>query len=157
MKMNSKILKLFLLILFSFSLSFVQNSTFAQPPSDMGEINTTQNVQNEALNADENMNLVQNDVRVDDLDIEPISTKEVKKSVVPDTKKEGKKVVSLFLKSMIMVLVCALLLYFLLMFVRKNWNDAFKEEKFEEEFEVLDLAIPRTKIEALKSFLNRTR
>ncbi len=113
---------------------------------------------NSDINSENNqkMELVQNDVRIDDPDIEPINVKDVK-NVVPDTKKEGKKVMELFLKAMLMVIICAVALFFLLSFAKKNWKDAFKEVKTEEEFEALDLSSPNNKIEALKSFLNRTK
>lgn len=102
------------------------------------------------------MELIQNDVKIDDPDIEPINTKDVK-NVVPDTKKEGKKVIMLFLKAMFTVFICAVALFFLLAFIKKNWADAFKEVKTEQEFEALDLSSPNNKLEALKSFLNRTK
>ena len=67
----------------------------------------------------EQMKLIQNDVKVNDLDIEPINTKNVKDSVVPDAKKEGKKLIELFLRTMSLVAVSAVILWFILLFVKK--------------------------------------
>ena len=56
----------------------------------------------------EQMNFVQQDVKVNDLDIEPLNTQNVKKDVVPDTHKEGKKVFSYFLRTMLLVAFCSI-------------------------------------------------
>lgn len=100
-------------------------------------------------------NLVQNDVKVNDLDVEPINTKEVK-NVVPDSKKEGRKVINLFLRVMGAVLLSAVILYFILLFVKKYYGSAFAVEET-DEFESLNLTPPENKEDALKSFLNRTK
>ncbi len=138
-------LKLFLLCVMLF---FVTSFGFAYAQNE---------VQNPSSDNNQNMELVQTDVRVDDPDIEPINVNEVKKSVVPDTQKEGKKVLMLFLKAMFTVLICAIFLYFLLILIKKNWKEAFVETKTDEVFEELDLSSPNNKKEALRSFLNRTK
>ena len=102
------------------------------------------------------MDLVTNDISVKDLDIDPINTEQVKKSVVPDTKKEGKKVIGLFLKTMVAVAFSAVILYIILLFVKKYYGSAFVSNEY-EEYEALDLATPNNKTDALKSFLNRTK
>ena len=103
------------------------------------------------------MELIQNNVQINDLDIEPINVNEVKKTVVPDTKEEGKKVINLFLRAMAGVVICAVILYFVLLFVKKYYGSAFVNTDYDEDFESLDLATPNNKQDALKSFLNRTR
>ncbi|MBR2068479.1 MAG: hypothetical protein IJ877_01830 [Candidatus Gastranaerophilales bacterium] len=100
--------------------------------------------------------LIQNEINVQDLDIEPIDTKKVKQSVIPDPAKEGKKVIGLFLKTMAGVGFCAIILYLILLFVKKFYSSAFISQDF-EELENLDLSTPNNKNDALKSFLNRTR
>ncbi len=100
------------------------------------------------------MELIQNDVRVDDLDIEPINVQDVKKDVIPDPHKESKKVMALFLKTMLGVAICAVILYIVLLFVKKFYSSAFVVE--EDEYENLDLSTPDNKQDALKSFLNRS-
>ena len=109
---------------------------------------------NNQINAQ--MNLVENGISVKDLDIDPINTEKVKKSVVPDAKKEGKKVVGLFLKTMMAVAFCSVILYLILLFVKKFYGSAFVSNDF-DEFEALDLSTPTNKTDALKSFLNRTK
>ena len=105
----------------------------------------------------EQMKLIQNDVKVNDLDIEPINTKNVKDSVVPDAKKEGKKLIELFLRTMSLVAVSAVILWFILLFVKKYQNKASSIKDDDELFEELDLGTPNTRADALKSFLNRTK
>ena len=102
------------------------------------------------------MELLHNDIRVNDLDIEPINTSAVKKDVIPDTKKESKKVIGLFIKTMTAVAFSAIILYVILIFVRKFYGSAFMPNEY-EEIESLDLTHPSTKQDALKSFLNRTK
>ena len=105
----------------------------------------------------EQMNFVQQDVKVNDLDIEPIDTQAVKKDVIPDTQKEGKKVAAYFLRAMLGVLFCSIVLYLILVFVKKYYSIAFVNPEEEEYFEAFDLSTPKTKQDALKSFLNRTK
>ncbi len=113
--------------------------------ADLANTNQTEN---------NKMELIQNDVRVNDLDIEPINVQDVKKDVIPDPHKESKKVMALFLKTMLGVAICAVLLYIVLLFVKKFYSSAFVSE--EDEYENLDLSTPDNKQEALKSFLNRS-
>lgn len=102
------------------------------------------------------MELIQHDVKVNDLDIEPLNANEVKKNVVPDAKQEGKKVIGLFLKTMMAVAFCAIILYVILVFVKKFYGSAFVNQEY-DDFEAIDLSAPQTKQDALKSFLNRTK
>ena len=105
----------------------------------------------------EQMKLIQNDVKVNDLDIEPIDTQKVKKNVVPDTKKESKKVMALFIRTMLAVSLCAIILYVILVFVKKYYGSAFVSFEDEEYYEDYDLSTPNNKQDALKSFLCRTK
>ena len=99
------------------------------------------------------MELVQNEIKVEDLDIEPINTDKLKNSIIPDPKKEGEKIIALFLKTMLGVVLCTVFLYLVLLFIKKFYTSAFIGE--EESFENLDLSTPQNKQDALKSFLNR--
>lgn len=96
-------------------------------------------------------------MQVKDLDIDPINTDSVRKTVVPNPKSEGKKVIGLFLKTMLIVAFSAVILYLVLYFVRKFYGSAFVESNIESDVESLDLSTPNTKQDALKSFLNRTK
>ena len=96
-------------------------------------------------------------IQVNDLDIEPINTQEVKKTVVPDVKKEGQKVIYNFLKAMLLVLLASVIVYLVLLFVKKYYGSAFVSQEDDEYFEALDLQTPDNRPDALKSFLNRTK
>ena len=113
------------------------------------EIPVVQDVEQSALR--------QEDANIADLDIEPINTEQVKKNVVPDTKSELKKVINLFLKTMASVAVCAVILYIVLIFVKKYYGSAFVPPVDDEEYDNLELTTPEDKTSALKSFLNRTK
>ena len=101
--------------------------------------------------------LVQHDVHVDEVETEPIDTSAVKKNVVPDVSKEGKKVIGLFLKTMVGVGFCAVLLYIILFFAKKYYFKNYSPDDDSEELEHLDLSTPNNRNDALKSFLNRTK
>ena len=105
----------------------------------------------------EQMNFVQHDMKVNDLDIEPINTQALKKDVVPDTQKEGKKVFAYFLRAMLGVAFCSIVLYLILIFIKKYYGSAFVNPEEEEYFEAFDLSTPNNKQDALKAFLNRTK
>ncbi len=141
--MLKRLHKIFLTIILFNCLFFVPFAAQCEPLGDNAN-NSSQ------------MDLVVNEVSVKDLDIDPINTEKVKKSVVPDTKKEGKKVIGLFLKTMIAVLFSAVIVYLILLFVKKFYGTAFYKNEY-EEFEGLDLSTPTNKTDALKSFLNRTK
>ena len=100
--------------------------------------------------------LIQNDIKVKDNDIEPINTNSVKKTVVPSPKKEGRKVIDLFLKTMSAVVFCAVVLYVILVFVKRFYQSAFIDND-DKDIEGFDLTPPQSKNEALQSFLNRSK
>ena len=82
---------------------------------------------------------VQKDIKVNDLDIEPINTQEVKSTVVPNVKSEGKKVAQSFLKAMLIVLFASVIVYLVCLFVKKYYGSAFVAQDDEKYFEALDL------------------
>ncbi len=131
-------------------LSFLSNPIFALGRND------TIPVTREISNTNGQMELIQNEVNVKDIDIDPLDTKKLKNAVVPDAKKESKKVAMLFLKTMLAVVISAVLLYLILLFVRKFYKSAFVDN-LSDEYENLDLATPQTKQDALRSFLNRIK
>lgn len=109
-----------------------------------------------AQDTNSQMELVQNEVKVEDTDVKPIDTEAVKKSVVPNSHNESKKVFGLFLKTMLAVAICAILLYFILVFVKKFYSSSFMPTE-DESIENLDLATPNNRQDAIRSFLNRTK
>ena len=62
-----------------------------------------------------------------------------------------------FAKTMISVVFCAVLLYIILIFVKKYYGSAFAPPADDEDYDNLELTTPDDKTEALRSFLNRTR
>lgn len=100
--------------------------------------------------------LIHQDIHVEDADIQPINTGKLKDSVIPDAHREGKKVIGLFIKTMVAVLFSAILLYFILFFVKKYRFGLFSNSEY-EELDNLDLSTPNNKNDALKSFLKRTK
>ena len=101
---------------------------------------------------------IQHDILTEDAHTGPLDTGTIKESVVPDPSKEGKKVVGLFLKTMIAVIFCSAILFVVLFFLKKNYAELFIKPKEEsEELDNLDLSTPNSRNDALKSFLNRTK
>ena len=120
-------------------------------PSALAQ-NETTSLQNNVPGEETELN--QNSLR--DINTEPMNTESIKKSVIPDPAKEGKKVIGLFLKTMAGVGFSILLLYLFLILLKKYYPHSFSVSDC-EEYENLDLSIPNNKNDALKSFLNRTK
>jgi len=122
---------------------------------DVGEVRTNSGgIQ--TVKSEEASKIIQDDIRVNDLDVSPINTQKVKKDIMPDTKKEGKKVLNYFLRVMGAVLACAAFIFIILVFVKKFYGSAFAIDEA-DEYEDLSLLAPETKEEALKSFLSKTK
>ena len=105
----------------------------------------------------EQMKLIQKDVKVNDLDIEPINTQSIKKEVVPDTKREAKKLAAYLIRGFCVVLLSGILIFFILLFVKKYYSSAFVNPDEEDYFESFDLSTPDNRQDALKAFLNRSK
>ena len=109
------------------------------------------------ISEDGGMELIQDvQLDIDDPEIEPINTKKVKDTVVPNPNQEGKKVIGLFIKTMIITAFCVIIIYSVLVFIKKFYASAFISQD-NEELENLDLSSPQNKQDALRSFLNRTK
>lgn len=94
-------------------------------------------------------------LKVEDKDFDPVSNEELTKNVVPNTGMEIIKLISMFARVMLGVIIATGIIYFLLLFTRKYFHPPLPE-KGEEDFDVRDLNSPKTTDEALKSFLDRT-
>ncbi len=134
----------FILVLFLFY--FLGCTSCVLAVEETSVVNKTQN----------QMELVQKDVKVNDLDIEPINTSAIKNDVVPDTKKEAKKVLMLFIKAMFIVTLCAGLTYLGFLYAKKYHSEMLNTNE-PKDFDMLDLATPQDKQDALKSFLKRSK
>ena len=108
------------------------------------------------VSQNDEIELIEDNVHVEDANIEPINTSKVKQSVVPDSSKESKKVIGLFFKTMMAVLISTAILFILLLFIKKFYYNNFQNYE-SEELDSLDLSTPNNKNDALKSFLNRTK
>lgn len=140
--MSKKIRKFFLCTILCLNMAFISQPTVFAEQKDVPTLQ-------------EQMELIQNDIKVDDLDIEPINTQDLKNNVVPNAKQEGQKVLFLFLKTMFAVALSGAIIYVALLFVRKYRSSAFAEIEY-DEFAMLNLATPANKQDAFMSFLNRT-
>lgn len=140
--------------LHSFILSVIIVCFLSVSQVAFGEIET--NSLQEGIPKDD-VGYVQNNIR--DTNLEPMNTESIKKSVIPDPAKEGKKVIGLFIKMMIAVAFSALLIYALLLLVKKYYPVSFSnsDNNDDDNYENLDLSTPDSKNDALKSFLNRTK
>ena len=94
-------------------------------------------------------------LKVEDKDFDPNSNEELTRNVIPNTGMELIKLISMFGKVMLGVVIASLLLYFILLFT-KNFFHPPLPSKGEEDFDIRDLNSPKTTDEALKSFLDRT-
>ena len=109
------------------------------------------------ISEDGGMEFVQDvQLDIDDPEIEPINTKKVKDTVVPNPNQEGKKIIGLFIKTMTITALCVIIIYSILVFIKKFYASAFISQD-NEELENLDLSSPQNKQDALRSFLNRTK
>lgn len=94
-------------------------------------------------------------LRVEDNDFDPNSNEELTKEVIPNTSDEFIKLISMFARVMLAVLAASVIIYYLLLFVRKYFHPPIPSIG-EEDFDVRDLNSPKNTDEALKSFLDRT-
>ncbi len=94
-------------------------------------------------------------LKVEDSDFDPNVNEELTKTVIPDTGNELMKLISMFAKVMLGVIIATGIIYFLLLGTRNFFHPKLPE-KGEEDFDIRDLNSPKTMDEALKSFLDRT-
>lgn len=94
-------------------------------------------------------------LKVEDKDFDPNANEELTKNVIPNTGVELIKLISMFGKVMFGVALASLILYFLLLFVKRFFNQPIQTSS-EEDFDIRNLNSPKNTDEALKSFLDRT-
>lgn len=94
-------------------------------------------------------------LKVEDKDFDPNANEELTKSVIPNTGLELIKLISMFGRVMLGVVIASLLLYFILLFTKRYFHPPLPA-KGEEDFDIRDLNSPKSTDEALKSFLDRT-
>jgi len=94
-------------------------------------------------------------LHVEDKDFDPNANEELTQAVIPNTGSELMKLISMFAKVMLGVLIATFMIYFLLLATRNYFHPKLPS-KGEEDFDIRDLNSPKTTDEALKSFLDRT-
>ena len=146
---------------------------FAQP--EQGDIeNDIQVVQSETVDTNEAVNNEQeNDIDklneemglgeqrqivIDDVQSSPNDNKALTKKVVPDTRSELTKMVKMFLKVMLAVAISSVVIFVVLLFVRRFYAPMVTLEDLNaDEDKKITLDTPQNKNEALKTFLDKTK
>lgn len=118
-----------------------------EPPQEATpEAPAPQTVQTTPSNGDIEKNSIQ----------EPYDKSDLKREVVPETRGELFMVALMFLKVMFAVVICSIILYFLLLLVKKGYSEPVvyktKEENLPE-----DLKSPQNENDALRTFFNQTK
>lgn len=114
-----------------------------------------QSVKNELT--DEQKAITESDAPVvKDVDFSVNSNDELKKDVIPNTGSELEKLVFMFAKVMFSVLLCSVILYFLLLLVKKFFHTE-NIIKSDESYDIRNLTSPENSDEAMKSFLDNTK
>lgn len=94
-------------------------------------------------------------IKIEDKDFDPVSNDSLAKEIVPNTGSELFKIITLFAKVMIGVILSAFVIYILLLFTKKFFHPPLPS-RGEEDFDIRDLNSPKSADEALKAFLDRT-
>ncbi len=94
-------------------------------------------------------------LHVEDSDFDPNANEELTKDVIPNTGSELIKLISMFARVMLGVIVATGIIYFLLLCTRNYFHPKLPKRS-EEDFDIRDLNSPKTTDEALRSFLDRT-
>ena len=162
-----------LISLFVFLFIFSNSLVFAQVEQNTAE-SDVQVVQSEAVDVNETLNDEQeNDIDklneemglgeqrqivIDDVQSSPNDNKVLTKKVVPDTRSELTKMVKMFLKVMLAVAISSVVIFVVLLFVRRFYAPMVTLEDLNaDEDRKITLDTPQNKNEALKTFLDKTK
>ncbi len=100
----------------------------------------------------------QKTIVIDDIKTTPNDNKILTKKVVPDTKSELTKMIKMFLKVMMAVALSSVVIFVLLLFVRRFYAKGVTLEDLSSNDErKISLETPQNQSEALKTFLNKTK
>ncbi len=100
----------------------------------------------------------QRQIVIDDVQSSPNDNKTLTKKVVPDTRSELTKMVKMFLKVMLAVAISSVVIFVVLLFIRRFYAPAITLEDLDEDNEKkITLDTPQNKNEALKTFLDKTK
>ncbi len=160
------ILTVVLLFVFLNSLAFAQNEDSALPvensslQSETVENSVTNNAETNNIDElNEEMGLgEQRQIVIDDVQSSPNDNTALTKKVVPDTRSELTKMVKMFLKVMLAVAISSVVIFVVLLFVRRFYAPMVTLEDLNaDEDNKITLDTPQNKNEALKTFLNKTK
>ncbi len=166
--MRKTLISLFV-FLFMFSNSLVlaqaEQSTFEDDIQVVQSetVDTNETVNNEQENdidkLNEEMGLgEQRQIVIDDVQSSPNDNKALTKKVVPDTRSELTKMVKMFLKVMLAVAISSVVIFVVLLFVRRFYAPMVTLEDLNaDEDKKITLDTPQNKNEALKTFLDKTK
>lgn len=116
------------------------------PQEVIPEASAPQTVQTTPSNGDIEKNSIQ----------EPYDKSDLKREVVPETRGELFMVALMFLKVMFAVVICSIILYFLLLLVKKGYSEPVVHKTKEENLPE-DLRSPQNENDALRTFFNQTK
>ena len=161
-----------LISLFVFLFILSNSLVFAQGEQDLTGVETqvvqndsaqtTDTVDEEENNVDklnEEMGLgEQRQIVIDDVQSSPNDNAALTKKVVPDTRSELTKMVKMFLKVMLAVAISSVVIFVVLLFVRRFYAPMVTLEDLNaDEDRKITLDTPQNKNEALKTFLDKTK
>lgn len=100
----------------------------------------------------------QKQIVIDDIKSSPNDNVALTKKVVPDTKSELTKMVKMFLKVMLAVAISTVIIFVVLLFVRRFYSPIVTLEDLNQDSEAKNtLDTPQNKNDALKTFLDKTK
>ena len=164
----------FLVLIISFITLFANTAVFAQI-NGQEAINSVENIEIQTENTqqvktgetkqeqidklNEEMGLgEQKQIVIDDIKSSPNDNVALTKKVVPDTKSELTKMVKMFLKVMLAVAISTVIIFVVLLFVRRFYSPIVTLEDLNQDSETKNtLDTPQNKNDALKTFLDKTK
>lgn len=161
----------FLILIATVFIIFSNSIVFAQNEQDTGVVDL--NVQTEAVSDDnsytdsesgaldlnDEMGLgEQRQIVIDDVQSSPNDNVALTRKVVPDTRSELTKMVKMFLKVMLAVAISSVVIFVVLLFVRRFYSPMVTLNDLNtEDDKKITLDTPQNKNEALKTFLDKTK
>lgn len=164
----------FLVLIISFITLCANTAVFAQI-SGQEAINSVENIEIQTENTqqvktgetkqeqidklNEEMGLgEQKQIVIDDIKSSPNDNVALTKKVVPDTKSELTKMIKMFLKVMLAVAISTVIIFVVLLFVRRFYSPIVTLEDLNQDSEAKNtLDTPQNKNDALKTFLDKTK
>ena len=134
----------------------VQTDTQVEEVVDTGSVDVQEN---SVEDINDEMGLgEQRQIVIDDVQSSPNDNTALTKKVVPDTRSELTKMVKMFLKVMLAVAISSVVIFVVLLFVRRFYAPMVTLEDLNaDDDKKITLDTPQNKNEALKTFLDKTK